>query len=90
MTVPLDYADPSGTTIQIAVERHPAEVPGQRIGSLVVNPGGPGVSGIDDFANELSAMTGTVLDDFDVVTFDPRGTQRSDPVTCGNPPTATS
>ncbi|HEV3264622.1 MAG TPA: hypothetical protein VG014_03800, partial [Acidimicrobiales bacterium] len=46
VTVPLDYTQPQGTTIQIAVERHPAEVPSQRIGSLVINPGGPGGSGI--------------------------------------------
>jgi pimeloyl-ACP methyl ester carboxylesterase len=83
LTVPLDYAKPDGTTIGIAVERHPAEVPADRIGSLVINPGGPGVSGIDDFANELSVLTPGLLDDFDIVTFDPRGVQRSDPVTCG-------
>lgn len=88
VTVPLDYADPSGSTIEIAVARHPAASSSQRIGSLVVNPGGPGVSGIDDLPDELSVMTATVLDDFDVVSFDPRGVQRSDPVTCGNPPTA--
>lgn len=83
LTVPLDYAAPDGTTIGIAVERHLAEVPSSRIGSLVINPGGPGVSGIDDFANELDALTPQLLDDFDIVTFDPRGVQRSSPVTCG-------
>jgi pimeloyl-ACP methyl ester carboxylesterase len=86
LTVPLNYADPTGTTIQMAVERHLAEVPGQRIGSLVINPGGPGVSGLDDFSNELSVLTPGLLDDFDIVTFDPRGVQRSDPVTCGETP----
>jgi hypothetical protein len=45
LTVPLDYAKPQGTTIGIAVERHLAEDPSQRIGSLVINPGGPGVWG---------------------------------------------
>jgi pimeloyl-ACP methyl ester carboxylesterase len=83
LTVPLDYARPGGTTIGIAVERHLADVPADRIGSLVINPGGPGVSGIDDFANELAALTPGLLDDFDIVTFDPRGVQRSSPVTCG-------
>ena len=73
LTAPLDYAHPQGATIGIAVERHLAEVPGNRIGSLVINPGGPGVSGIDDFANELDALTPQLLDDFDIVTFDPRG-----------------
>jgi pimeloyl-ACP methyl ester carboxylesterase len=84
LTVPLDYADPSGPTIGMAVERHLAEVPADRIGSLVIDPGGPGVSGIDDMSNELSVLTSGLLDDFDIVTFDPRGVQRSDPVNCGN------
>jgi pimeloyl-ACP methyl ester carboxylesterase len=84
VTVPLDYSHPQGTTIQIAVERHPAEVPSQRIGSLVINPGGPGGSGIDDLPNELSVLTPGLLDDFDIVSFDPRGVQRSDPVDCGS------
>ena len=83
LTVPLDYARPGGATIGIAVERHLADVPADRIGSLVINPGGPGVSGIDDFANELASLTPGLLDDFDIVTFDPRGVQRSSPVTCG-------
>jgi pimeloyl-ACP methyl ester carboxylesterase len=88
LTVPLDYATPQGTTIGIALERHLAEDPAERIGSLVMNPGGPGVSGIDDFPNELSVLTSQLLDDFDIVTFDPRGVERSDPVTCGETPGA--
>jgi pimeloyl-ACP methyl ester carboxylesterase len=88
LTVPLDYARPEGGTIGIALERHLAEDPAQRIGSLVINPGGPGVSGIDDFSNELSVLTGQLLNDFDIVTFDPRGVQRSGPVTCGEAPGA--
>ncbi len=55
---------------------------------MVINPGGPGVSGIDDFANELDTLTPQLLDDFDIVTFDPRGVERSDPVTCGETPGA--
>jgi pimeloyl-ACP methyl ester carboxylesterase len=84
LVVPLDYADPDGPTISIAVARHPAEEPAARIGSLVIDPGGPGVSGINDMSNELSALTPQLLDDFDIVLFDPRGVQRSDPVTCGS------
>jgi pimeloyl-ACP methyl ester carboxylesterase len=83
VAVPLDYDDPEGATIQIALVRHPAEDPAQRIGSLVIDPGGPGVSGVDDMDNELSSLTPGLLDDFDIVMFDPRGVQRSDPVTCG-------
>jgi pimeloyl-ACP methyl ester carboxylesterase len=88
LTVPLNYAKPGGATIGIALERHLAKDPAQRIGSLVINPGGPGVSGIDDFANELSVLTPGLLDYFDIVTFDPRGVQRSDPLTCGETPGA--
>ena len=83
LVVPLDYAHPDGATIGIAVARHPAEDPAARIGSLVIDPGGPGVSGIDDMTDELDALTPQLLDDFDIVVFDPRGVQRSDPVTCG-------
>ncbi len=82
LIVPLDYADPRGPTLPIAVARHPAEDPATRIGSLVIDPGGPGVSGIDDMSNELSSLTPGVLDDFDIVMFDPRGVERSDPVEC--------
>ena len=45
VAVPLDYADPGGATIEIAVARQPARDPAQRIGSLVINPGGPGTRG---------------------------------------------
>ena len=93
LVVPLNYADPRGPTIPIEVERHLAEVPGARIGSLVIDPGGPGVSGIDDMANELDSLTPQLRDDFDIVMFDPRGVERSDPVQCdpapGEPATST-
>ncbi len=89
LVVPLDYADPNnGQTISIALARHLANVPAGRIGSLVIDPGGPGVSGVDDMANELGSLTPGLLDDFDVVMFDPRGVDRSDPVTCGETPGA--
>jgi pimeloyl-ACP methyl ester carboxylesterase len=82
VAVPLDYQNPGGSTIEIAVARHPAEVPSERIGSLVINPGGPGGSGIDDLPNELSVLTPELLDRFDIVSFDPRGVGRSSPVEC--------
>ena len=63
LIVPLDYAHPQGATIGIAVERHLARDVAGRIGSLVINPGGPGVSGIDDFVNELDTLTPQLLDD---------------------------
>jgi pimeloyl-ACP methyl ester carboxylesterase len=82
VTVPLDYRHPGGPTIQIAVIRHPAEDPSERIGSLVINPGGPGGSGIDDLPNELPVLGPQVVDRFDIVSFDPRGVERSSPVRC--------
>jgi len=97
VTVPLDYSRPRAATLRIALERRPASDPSQRIGSLVINPGGPGTSGIDDLTNELSVLTPELLQRFDIVSFDPRGVQRSDPVTCqpasapsGGPPTSSS
>jgi pimeloyl-ACP methyl ester carboxylesterase len=86
VSVPLSYADPGGAAISLALVRHPAQDPDQRLGSLVIDPGGPGVSGVDDMDNELSSLTPELLEDFDIVMFDPRGVQRSDPVTCGEAP----
>ncbi len=82
VTAPLDYTRPNGPTIQIAVARRPAGDPAERIGSLVINPGGPGASGIDDLPNELSALGPEVLARFDIVSFDPRGVERTAPVDC--------
>jgi pimeloyl-ACP methyl ester carboxylesterase len=90
VTVPLDDAHPGGATVQIALSRHPAEIPSERIGSLVINPGGPGASGIDDLSNEMTALEPEVLDRFDIVSFDPRGVERSSPVTCEAPSSSSS
>jgi pimeloyl-ACP methyl ester carboxylesterase len=90
VAVPLDYRHPTAATLQIAVARQPALDPAQRIGSLVINPGGPGDSGIDDLADELKVLTPGLLDRFDIVSFDPRGVQRSSPVTCTVPSPGTT
>jgi pimeloyl-ACP methyl ester carboxylesterase len=82
LTVPLDYAHPDGQKIQIAVNRHKAT--GGRIGSLVVNPGGPGGSGLD-YATAIikqKLVPAAVLARFDLVGFDPRGVGKSAPVQC--------
>ncbi|WP_299446662.1 alpha/beta hydrolase [uncultured Phycicoccus sp.] len=82
MTVPLDYAEPAGGTIDIALLRVPAKRAGQRIGSLVVNPGGPGGSGVD-YARAADFIVGPgVRAAYDVVGFDPRGVGRSAPIDC--------
>src|SRR5690242_13695409 len=47
LTLPIDYTEPDGETFQLAVSRRKANDPSRRVGTLVVNPGGPGVSGVD-------------------------------------------
>ncbi len=82
-TVPVDYADPAAGSIDLALTRIPAR--GEPIGSLLVNPGGPGVSGVDFVATIGARLSPELLDRFDVVGFDPRGVGRSAPVACGDP-----
>lgn len=80
LTVPLDYANPQGQTITLGVLRKPATDPAHRIGSLVINPGGPGASGMSSAASLASATSGNDLGKrFDLVGFDPRGVASSQP-----------
>ena len=78
LTVPLDYDDPTGTTIGIYMERRLAD--DSPIGSLLVNPGGPGVPGSVLAADAEFYFSESLLERFDIVAFDPRGTGRSAPV----------
>lgn len=78
--VPLDYQDPTGDTVTLALKRIPAS--GDSLGTIFVNPGGPGVSGIDFADTFASVMRPQVLESYDVVGFDPRGVGESDPVDC--------
>jgi pimeloyl-ACP methyl ester carboxylesterase len=82
LAVPLDHANPGGPTIGIALARRPAKSPATRIGALVINPGGPGNSGVDALASELRVLTPTIQARFDIVSFDPRGVGRSRPIRC--------
>lgn len=79
LRVPVDYTDPAGATMEVAVIRKPAT--GRSRGSLVINPGGPGASGID-YARQSAAQFAGVTDQFDLVSFDPRGVGKSRPVRC--------
>ncbi len=79
--VPMDYDAPGGERIEIAVKRFPAEG-GDALGSLVVNPGGPGGSGYDFADHAPYIVSDAVREKFDVVGFDPRGVGRSSPLTC--------
>ena len=82
LTVPVDYADPGGETIELALLKVPAADPAARIGSLVVNPGGPGAPGTDYAASASDVFRQPILDAYDIVGFDPRGTGHSAPVDC--------
>ncbi len=84
LEVPLDYADPDGETIEIAVLRNVADRPADRVGNLVVNPGGPGAPGTDYAATNRGSPSfpDAIYRRFDVVGFDPRGTGDSAPVDC--------
>lgn len=78
LTVPLDYTKPDGETIELGILRRPAKDRGQRIGALVVNPGGPGAAGLSTAA-ALADANDTLADRFDFVGFDPRGVGSSEP-----------
>lgn len=82
LTVPLDYAEPDGETIEIAVLRVKATDPDERVGQLVVNPGGPGGSGIQYASGGANVFGATVARYFDLVGFDPRGVGESTPLEC--------
>lgn len=81
--VPLDYSEPNGAAISLALIRLPASDPSRRIGSLFLNPGGPGGSGFE-FALYIAPYiyTEEVRARFDIVGFDPRGVGRSTPLRC--------
>ncbi len=82
LTVPLDWEHPGGRTISLAVTKVPALHPHGQARSLVVNPGGPGASGVDYVSYAADAFGSQVLSRYDVVGFDPRGVMRSAPVHC--------
>lgn len=82
LTVPVDHADPDGEVIGIAVARAPAQGD-DPIGSLVINPGGPGGSGIDFLEVVASVAPRELAERFDLVSFDPRGVKRSSSIDCG-------
>lgn len=80
LTVPVDHADPDGDTLDMAVVRFTTG--GDKVGSLVMNPGGPGQPGLDYAPFWASWLPDELLDSFDVVTFDPRGVGASHGVNC--------
>ncbi len=82
LAVPRDYAQPNGPTIKVAVLRYPATHPKERIGPLLVNPGGPGASAVQFLRDDLSIFPASLRNRFDLVAVDSRGTGATIPVDC--------
>ncbi|MFF2729275.1 alpha/beta hydrolase [Streptomyces sp. NPDC058008] len=83
MKAPLDYAQPERGDAELAVSRKKATGPGKRIGSLLVNPGGPGGSAVDYLQGYAAiGYPAPVRARYDMVAIDPRGVARSEPVQC--------
>jgi pimeloyl-ACP methyl ester carboxylesterase len=82
ISVPLDYARPSGDTIDLALVRVRDSDNKTPARSLIVNPGGPGGSGLDLALGLAGQLSDTVLTHFDIVGFDPRGVGASSPIEC--------
>ncbi|HEY4610486.1 MAG TPA: alpha/beta fold hydrolase [Ilumatobacteraceae bacterium] len=81
LKVPLDYDDPSGDSVDLALIKVPAQ--GDRTGAVLFNPGGPGASGFDFVAFGGAGMSSTLgLDSLDLIGFDPRGVDRSGGIRC--------
>ncbi len=80
LSVPLNYADPGGRHISLALDMIPASAPAaQQQGIMLVNPGGPGASGLSLAAEVAGGLSPAVARDYDIVGFDPRGVGSSVP-----------
>ncbi len=84
LAVPVDYAKPAGATLDLFVVKvhYIKQQASQRLGSLLVNPGGPGASGINLAASLVTSLSSAIFDHFDLVGFDPRGVGLSSPLQC--------
>src|ERR671924_230477 len=80
--VPLDWDRPDGRTIKLALIRHLASKPDERIGTLFINPGGPGDTGVGLLKGDPDGVDAIGGGRFDVVSWDPRGTHASTRVRC--------
>ncbi|MCB0924224.1 MAG: alpha/beta fold hydrolase [Mycobacterium sp.] len=85
LAVPLDYADPDGPTIDLALARIPARGPGEKLGSILVDPGGPGISGVDEILTLPSQLSDEVEARYDIVGWDRRAVGKSSPLWCRTP-----
>jgi pimeloyl-ACP methyl ester carboxylesterase len=77
--VPYDYENPSVGTFILPATRRLADNLGERIGTLLINPGGPGVAALDFVAYADQIFSKSIIDRFDIIAWDPRGVGQSDP-----------
>ena len=89
LDVPLDRHSPKGAMVALALVRHRARVADQRAGTVIVTPGGPGASGVSFLSQFVAGpstgrpgASATLLDRFDLISYDPRGVGLSDPLDC--------
>ena len=82
LTVPIDYSNPGGERMQLSLVKYPATSPKKRLGSLLVNPGGPGASGVEYAYAAEYIVSKEVLESYDLVGFDPRGVGGSSAERC--------
>jgi pimeloyl-ACP methyl ester carboxylesterase len=80
LQLPVDWRNPGGPTFDLAIARRTAK--GDRVGVLVFGPGGPGDSGVDRIKTGMTRFSADLQNRFDIVSFDPRGVARSNPVQC--------
>jgi pimeloyl-ACP methyl ester carboxylesterase len=80
VTVPLDWSAPAGATIELALLKLPATK--KKIGTLLLNPGGPGVSAVDWFRSSPGSLGERVRRSYDAIAWDPRGIGASTPIRC--------
>ena len=83
LAVPIDYKKLSTGTFEIALLKYEART-SKKLGSLIVNPGGPGGSGVDYAYAAEYIFSPAILDRYDIIGFDPRGVSRSAPIRCLN------
>ena len=84
LSVPIDYNRIATGAFKISVLRYNAQDPARRVGSIIVNPGGPGASGVDYAYSAEYIFDPDLTDRYDIVGFDPRGVARSEPINCLN------
>ncbi|WP_157250498.1 alpha/beta hydrolase [Nonomuraea typhae] len=82
LAVPVDWKNPAGGTVNVAVARRKAADPAAKIGALVLGAGGPGGSGVNLVLGSDQRFSPELLRRFDIVGFDHRGVGRSNPVVC--------